>query len=129
MVNDRKNIDFIDEPADYREEKKFSAKNLIDGSVLTRNWVVNKVPFILFLTFLAIIYIANRYHAERVVRETVKIQREVKDLRFESITTAADLMYISKQSEVARMVKEKKLGLEELVEPPSKIVIESKKER
>ena len=129
MVNDRKNIDFIDEPADYREEKKFSAKNLIDGSVLTRNWVVNKVPFILFLTFLAIIYIANRYHAERVVRETVKIQREVKELRFESITTAADLMYISKQSEVARMVKEKKLGLEELVEPPSKIVIESKKER
>jgi len=129
MVNYRKNIDFIDEPVDYREEKKFSAKNLIDGSVLTRNWVVNKVPFILFLTFLAIIYIANRYHAERVVRETVKMQREVKELRFESITTAADLMYISKQSEVARMVKEKKLGLEELVEPPSKIVIESKKER
>lgn len=129
MVNDRKNIDFIDEPANYREEKKFSAKNLIDGSVLTRNWVVNKVPFIMFLTFLAILYIANRYHAERVVRETVKMQREVKELRFESITTAADLMYISKQSEVARMVKEKKLGLEELVEPPSKIVIESKKER
>jgi len=122
MVNYRKNID-------YREEKKFSAKNLIDGSVLTRNWVVNKVPFIMFLTFLAILYIANRYHAERVVRETVKMQREVKELRFESITTAADLMYISKQSEVARMVKEKKLGLEELVEPPSKIVIESKKER
>ena len=129
MVNYRKNIDFIDEPVDYREEKKFSAKNLIDGSVLTRNWVVKKVPFIMFLTFLAIIYIANRYHAERVVRETVKMQREVKELRFESITTAADLMYISKQSEVARMVKEKKLGLEELVEPPSKIVIESKKER
>ena len=129
MVNYRKNIDFIDESVDYREEKKFSAKNLIDGSVLTRNWVVNKVPFIMFLTFLAILYIANRYHAESVVRETVKMQREVKELRFESITTAADLMYISKQSEVARMVKEKKLGLEELVEPPSKIVIESKKER
>jgi len=129
MVNDRKNIDFIDAPADYREEKKFSAKSLIDGSVLTKNWVVNQVPFIVFITFLAILYIANRYHAERIVRETVKIQREVKELRFESITTAADLMYISKQSEVARMVKEKIPGLEELVEPPSKIVIESKKGR
>ena len=128
MDNDRKNIDFIDEPADYREEKKFSAKNLIDGSVLTRNGVVNQVPFIIFLAFLAILYIANRYHAERVVRETVKIQREVEELRFESITTASDLMFISKQSEVARMVQEKKLGLEELVEPPSKIVIENEKE-
>ncbi len=128
MDNDRKNIDFIDEPADYREEKKFSAKSLIDGSVLTRNGVVNQVPFIIFLTFLAILYIANRYHAERVVRETVKIQREVEELRFESITTASGLMYISKQSEVTRMVQEKKLGLEELVEPPSKIVIENEKE-
>jgi len=129
MDNDRRNIDFIDEPADYSEEKKFSAKSLIDGSVLTRNWVVNQVPFIIFITFLAILYIANRYHAERVVRETVKIQHEVKELRFESITTASDLMYISKQSEVARMVKEKIPGLEELVEPPSKIVIDSKKEQ
>jgi hypothetical protein len=128
MDYDRKNIDFIDEPADYREEKKFSVKSLIDGSVLTRDGVVKQVPFIIFLTFLAIIYIANRYHAERVVRETVKIQNEVKELRFESITTASGLMYISKQSEVARLVKEKKLGLEELVEPPSKIVIEKEKE-
>jgi hypothetical protein len=58
----------------------------------------------------------------------VKIQHEVKELRFESITTASGLMYISKQSEVARLVKEKKLGLEELIEPPSKIVIEKEKE-
>jgi len=129
MDNDRKNIDFIDEPADYREEKKFSVKSLIDGSVLTRNWVVKQLPFIIFLTFLAILYITNRYHAERVVRETVKMQHEVKELRFESIATASDLMYISKQSEVARMVQKKKLGLEELVEPPSKIVIENEKER
>ena len=129
MDNDRRNIDFIDEPADFREEKKFSVKSLIDGSVLTRNRVVKQFPFIIFLTFLAILYITNRYHAERIVRETVKMEHEVKELRFESITTASDLMYISKQSEVARMVQEKKLGLEELVEPPSKLVIENEKER
>ncbi|MCH7658039.1 MAG: hypothetical protein IIB05_06945 [Bacteroidetes bacterium] len=124
MDHNGKNIDFIDVPADYREEKKFTVKSLIDGSVLTRDSVVKQVPFIIFLTFLAILYIANSYHVERVVRETVKIQREVEELRFESITTAADLMYISKQSEVARLVQEKKLGLEELVEPPGKIIIE-----
>lgn len=129
MDNERKNIDFMDEPSNYREEKKLSAKNLIDGSVLTRKWLVKQLPFIIYLTFLAILYIANRYHAERIVRETVKIKQEVKELRFESITTAADLMFISKQSEVARMVKEKELGLNELVEPPNKIVIENGKEQ
>lgn len=128
MDNERKHIDFIDEPAEFKEEKKFSAKNLLDGSVLKRNWLIKQLPFIIFLTFLAILYIANRYHAERVVRDTVKLKSEVKELRFESITTASDLMFISKQSEVSRMVKEKNLGLKELTEPPSKLVLEKEKD-
>lgn len=49
------------------------------------------------------------------------MEREVRDLRFESITTAAQLMFISKQSEVKRRVNEEGLELEESKEPPVKI--------
>jgi hypothetical protein len=77
--------------------------------------------------FLAILYIGNRYHAEKVVRETVSLQNEVKELRAEAITTSAELMSKSRQSAVAKMVKENDLDLEELVEPPKKIVLNKKK--
>ena len=66
-------------------------------------------------------YIGNSYHAERIARQTNRLQNEVKELRAESITTAADLMYVSRQSEVQKMVRNRRLDLKESVEPPYKI--------
>ncbi len=70
-----------------------------------------------------LIYIGNRYHAEKVVRKTVELQNEVRELRSEAITTSAELMFISKQSEVTKLVKRKNLELEELEKPPKIIEI------
>ena len=117
------NIEFIEDRNSQKESRKGSFRNFIDGTVLTREVVIKQLPYIVFVVFLAIIYIGNRYHAERVVRESVYLQNEVKELRSEAITTSAKLMSRSRQSEVIRMVKENELGLEELVEPPKKIVI------
>jgi len=118
-----KEVEFIDpkdESKDF-ETRKTSLKDLIDGTILTRQVMTKQLPFIIFLSFLAAIYIGNRYHAEKVIRDMTKLQVEVKDLRAQSITTASELMFISKQSEVVKMVKENQLGLEESVAPPFKI--------
>lgn len=116
-----KDIEFIDPKVERSEHKKINFKDWIDGSVLTRKGIVNQLPFVLYLSFLATIYIGNRYHAEKVVRYLTKLQTEVKDLRAESITTAAELMFMSKQSEVIKMVEANQLELKESVKPPTKI--------
>jgi hypothetical protein len=116
-----KEIEFIDPKIESSEYKKTSFRDLIDGSILTRKAIAKQLPFVLFLSFLAIIYIGNGYHAEKVIRDLTRLQTEVKDLRAESITTASELMFISKQSEVIKMVKENQLDLEESVTPPIKI--------
>lgn len=116
-----KDIEFIDPKEENKEYKKTSFKELIDGSILTRKVIVKQLPFILFISFLAAVYIGNRYHAEKVIRDISKLQEEVQDLRAQAITSASELMFISKQSEVLRLVKENQLGLEESVEPPMKI--------
>jgi hypothetical protein len=116
-----KDIEFIDPKVERSEHKKASFKELIDGSILTRKAIVRQLPFVLFLSFMAIIYIGNRYHAEKVIRELTNLQFEVKDLRAESITTASELMFISKQSEVVKMIEENQLDLKESVKPPIKI--------
>jgi hypothetical protein len=46
----------------------------------------------------------------------------VEDLRADFTTLKADVMFSSKQSEVARRVKP--LGLKESVKPPYKIIVE-----
>jgi hypothetical protein len=98
-------------------------KDLLSGSMVTDKIILKNIWFLLMLTILGAFYIANRFHAERITRDTAKLQREVRDLRSESLSTSARLMEASKQSEVFRLVRERELNLEELREPPFKIIV------
>ncbi len=101
-------------------------KELLSGSMVTEKIILRNLWYLLLLTLLGAIYIGNRFHAEKVTRETTRLQREVKDLRAESLSTSADLMFISRQSEVYRLVKEKGLDLEELKTPPFRLLVDKK---
>lgn len=82
---------------------------------------VQYLPKILFVLALGILYISNTHYAEKTVRGINAIQAEVEDLRADYTTLKADLMFASKQSEVARKVRD--YGLEESLTPPYKIVV------
>jgi hypothetical protein len=85
---------------------------------------VKYLPKILFVMVLGLIYISNTHYAEKTVRRISAMQAEVEDLRADYTTLKADLMFASKQSEVARKVSE--MGLKESLKPPYKVVVESK---
>lgn len=80
------------------------------------------MPKVAFAVLLGIIYVWNNHYAERASRRLDVLEEEVEDLRADVTTLEADYMYSSKQSEVAKNVKE--LGLEESKEPPIKIVVD-----
>lgn len=116
-------VEFIDHKVEQKEIRKGFLKELLDGSVLTTNLVTKQLPFLVFLTFLAIVYIGNRYNAEKVVRQTVFLQKRIKELKAESVSISAKLMDISKQSEVSKLISERGLDLIESVEPPKRLII------
>ncbi|HEY5469353.1 MAG TPA: FtsL-like putative cell division protein [Bacteroidales bacterium] len=101
-------------------------KELLSGSMVSEKLILRNLGYVSLLTFLAALYIGNRFHAEKITRETTKLNREVRDLRSESLSTSADLMSVSKQSEVFRLVREKGLSLEELKSPPYKLLVNKK---
>lgn len=92
---------------------------LIDKQALVRF-----MPFVFFLTLLAIIYIANSYMAENTVRKIDQTEKDLKELRSEYISGKADLMFKSKQTEVAEAVSP--MGLKESTTAPQKIVVKNK---
>ena len=114
------NVEFVDSKKESSElrGRGRSIKNIIYDSL---NIILKHIGFVIWLTFLGVVYIGNSYHCEKIARRISSLQREVKDLRAESITTAAELMYASRQSVVQRMVRNNKLDLKESVEPPYKI--------
>jgi cell division protein FtsL len=109
-----------------KEKKGAFLKELLSGSMVSEKIILKNLGYISMVTFLAAVYIANRFHAEKITRETSKLQREVKDLRAESLSTSADLMFVSRQSQVYSLIKQKGLNLEELKTPPYKLLVNKK---
>jgi hypothetical protein len=100
-----------------------SISAVVTGNILTREETLKQLPFVLFLAVIALFYIGNTYYAEKTVREINALGNDIKELRSEYITSKSDLMFISKQSEVARAAE--KLGLKESVVPPKKLTADT----
>jgi len=83
---------------------------------------VKYLPKILFVMAIGLIYISNTHYAEKTVRRINNIQAEVEDLRADYTTLKSDLMFASKQSEVAKKVKV--FELKESLKPPYKVEVE-----
>lgn len=83
--------------------------------------VLFNMPFVLFLVALAALHIANAHMAENYARSISTAEKEVKQLRWQYMTSASNLMQKSKQSEVVKLVETQ--GLKELRIPPYKIEI------
>ncbi len=67
--------------------------------------VLRNLPFVLFLGFLTILYIANVHFAEKQVRRIQVLQKEVKELKRQYNAIQSSLMTESQLSEVAADVR------------------------
>ncbi len=83
---------------------------------------VQYLPKILYVMLLGLLYISNTHYGEKTVRRIDQVQSEVEDLRADYTTLKSDLMFASKQSEVARKVKS--IGLKESLNPPTKVEVD-----
>ena len=84
---------------------------------------VQYLPKIMFVMVVGLLYIGNTHYAEKTIRRIDHAQSDVEDLRADYTTLKSDLMFASKQSEVARKVKV--IGLRESLNPPTKVVVDT----
>jgi len=106
--------------------RNFFTVLLTDG-VISKEAASEMMPFIIFIAFLGMVYIGNRHFTEKNIRNIDKLNKEVKEMRWDYKTLKADLMLKSTQTEVAKKVDT--LGLKEPVEPPKKLMVPALKER
>lgn len=107
--------EFIEEPV---EKKDWRPRINYEG-------IIKNLPFTLFLSLLAVLYIANGHYAVKNIREINRLDKEVKELHWHYLDAKTDLMLRSKMSEVFRGVAPD--GLEIPVNPPLSIQPEKSK--
>ena len=99
-----------------KQEKKSWFKRVIGAKKMFAH-----LPFMYFVGFLAILYIANGHYAEKNVREVQKLKSEIREYRWEYVSLKSNLMYNSTQTQIARKVKSINLGLDD--EIPQRIIV------
>ncbi len=113
-----------------QKEKKSESKGnpiaaLLSGRLLTQDAVIKHLPYLLFMAFIGLIYIANGYLAESSVRKINRTQQEIKELRSEQISMKSELNNTIIESELMKIIQQRNMGLDESYDPPKKIVLES----
>jgi hypothetical protein len=95
--------------------------SLLDGTFLTKGKFKRSMPFIIMLMILGVFYISNIFKVERTKRTIDDLEEELRELRYEYISTRSRMMYESKPSEI--VIKLKDTGIGESMDPPKKISI------
>ncbi len=83
---------------------------------LNYQWIVKNVPYFLFLSVLAVLYIANGHYADNTIRNINKTTRQLKEQEYEYKTLNGKLMFQNRLSEVAKTVEQ--IGLKENIQQP-----------
>ena len=79
-------------------------------------FIVKNIPFFLFLSVLAVMYIYNGHYADKLARKIAASEKNIKELQYEYKTVQSEVIFRSKASELVKAVEP--LGLRELKYPP-----------
>jgi hypothetical protein len=88
--------------------------------------VSRHIPFILYCTFLLLVYIANGHSQESMQRKILSTRQEVEDLKAEYILLQSEVMHLGRRTEVLDRLQKMGMGWKSPQEPP--VELESKNE-
>ncbi len=98
------------------KEQPVAAQKLDWKKLVSHKWVVRNIPFFLFLTFLAVLYIYNGHYTDKLILKISITEKKIKELQYEYKTVKSDVIFRSKASELTKAVEP--LGLKELTAAP-----------
>lgn len=84
--------------------------------IINQQWLVRNVPFFLYLSALAIVYIYNGHRAEKTIKDINRTSNELKNLKYEYKMVRSEWMQKTKESEVVKSALP--YGIKQVSVPP-----------
>ena len=103
-------------------KQKLSIGNYFAFGSMSASLVLKNLPFVGFLVFLTVIYIANAHLAEKQVRQIQTVQKEVKELKRQYNSLKSEIMFESRLAEVEEEVQG--LGLATKAGSVKRVIVE-----
>lgn len=86
--------------------------HVFGGNILTEGFIINNMRFFLLFLLVVFIFISHRYSYLQKMSEIERLQRELRDVKYESLTISSNLTEASRQSEIERLIRQNGLEIE-----------------
>jgi len=107
-MNDKKKV----------KNKKRNVLYILSGGILKEDFVVKHTRMIILIVILLVFFIGNRYTCLIKLREIDRLQKELQDIKAESIHISGQLTGRNRRSQIEELVKSKGLQIESAKTPP-----------
>lgn len=84
----------------------------VSGKILTNDAFIRRLPLLAYVSFLMMVYMANNFSIQAKYDRMNKLTTEIKLLRTISVTASAVRMAQTRQSEVAKLLQERNMLLD-----------------
>jgi cell division protein FtsL len=91
--------------------------HVFGGNILTEGFIVNNMRFFVVMLIIVFVFISHRYTYLNKMSEIERLQRELKDAKYESLTISSSLTEASRQTEIEKLIKQYGLEIEISNEP------------
>lgn len=118
----KKITDAIRGSEDFSDIKSSTARDILNGNILTKKFFQKQYGLLIMIAALTFLYVDNRFYCEKQLANEIDLKRKILDAKYESLTISAELMEISRQSNVMKLVNVNGIDLIESQSPP--VVIE-----
>ena len=99
-----------------KKDSSNTFSSILKGEFITEKSNTKLIPFLLLIVALVLVNISFSFHAEKLLKQSISLEKEVADLRLSHITTKSELMSVYRRSVVERLVENQ--GLKTSLTPP-----------
>ncbi len=106
---------------ELRQRDTMNLKDIISGKFLSEEGVTRRLPAILYIVFLMILYIFNIFDTQKRYRNILEVEREIARLKVTATTTETQRVSATREANIKKMVKERGLPLIDTDIPPKQL--------
>jgi len=92
-----------------KKDRSNTISSILKGEFITEKSNTKLIPFLLMIVVLGLINIRSSFHAEKLLKQSISLEKEVADLRLTYITTKSELMSVYRRSVVEGLVESQDL--------------------
>lgn len=108
--------------AEPKPRRRFRVGNIFTGGFLSDDKFTYRLPVLLYIVALMLLYIANGYHMQGKHNRIDKLTEQLKELKTVAVTASAVRMTMTRQSEIEKLLVKFRIPLAYDDVPPRVIV-------